>query len=151
MAAQTALSGIPVNRTPESSWFRRNLKWAAPVGCLSMVMVGCALVALWVVAISDIESSDIHRQAVARAHSSAAVVEALGTPVQEGSPVAGKIVEDELSGEAFLQVPLFGPKGKAILLGTAGKSGGQWSLLTLKLCVNSTGEEIDLLAEGGTP
>ena len=143
---------VPLSRPQESNWFGRNWKWAVPVGCLGILIAGCVFVVLLVsVVFGFIKSSDAYTEAVSRAQASPAVAEALGTPIEPGFFVTGNINVSGSSGQADLAIPISGPKGSATLYAQATKSAGQWSYSLLQVSVSATDEQINLLAEGGTP
>ena len=152
MAGVHGPSSMPPTGARNTNWFGRNWKWAVPVGCASILLVGCLFVALMLTVIFGvIRSSDAYTGAVAAAQASPAVTEALGTPVETGFFVMGSINVSGTSGQADLTIPLSGPKGSGTLYAQATKSAGQWNYRVLKVAVASTGEEIDLLAEEAAP
>jgi hypothetical protein len=71
-------------------------------------------------------SSDAYTGAVARAKASPEVIEAIGSPVQEGIFFTGQINVSESSGGAILAIPIGGPKAKATIHVSARKSEGRW-------------------------
>ena len=142
MSAQAA---VPA---PQPGWWSRNWKWSVPAGCLTLILLFCLFLGLiFTVVMGSIKSSDAYKQAVARARANPTVVEKLGTPIQEGYFVTGNINVQNDSGDADLQIPISGPKGKAVVHAVARKSAGKWEYS--RLTVAMEGEpELDLLGPG---
>jgi hypothetical protein len=114
-------------------WWRRNWKWLVPTGCLTMLVVvagGIALV-LWGI-LSLMKSSDVYQEAIRRAQSNAAVVQALGSPVEDGIFFSGEMNVSGGSGTADMAVPLSGPAGSGTLYINANKSWGKVELLATR-------------------
>ena len=132
----------------QGNWWTRNWKWFVPVGCLTMAILVAAFVCLIVVIVfSAMKSSDVYREALARAKAAPAVVEALGSPIKDGMFVSGSTNVNGASGEANLAIPISGPKGEGTLYLAATKSVGVWNYSSLVLEVKKTKKRIDLLHE----
>jgi Cytochrome oxidase complex assembly protein 1 len=132
----------------QRSWFRRNLKWLIPVGCMVPLLACAGIVAFVVVVVfGAIKSSDAYTGAMERVSSSEAVQEALGTPVEAGWLVSGSINVSGSSGNADLTIPISGPKGSGKLYVVATKSADRWRYSTLEVAVDGSGDRIDLLAD----
>ena len=108
---------------------------------LFVVFVGSIVLIVF----SAMKSSDIYKDALARAKTHPAVIEALGSPVTEGFLVSGNTNVNGASGEANLSVPLSGPKGKGTIYVAATKSLGRWNYSGLVLEIAKTRQRIDLL------
>jgi hypothetical protein len=135
-----------MNEPANSDWWSRNWKWFVPVGCLSVVLLFAAGIALLITFVFGmIKSSDAYGEALARAKASPAVIEALGSPIKEGYFTSGSINETGRSGDAELAIPISGPKGSGTIYLEAEESAGQWSFSTLQVEVEKSGERIDLL------
>jgi hypothetical protein len=132
----------------QGNWWTRNWKWFVPVGCLTMAILVAAFVGLIVVIVfSAMKSSDVYREALARAKAAPAVVEALGSPIKDGMFVSGSTNVNGASGEANLAIPISGPKGEGTLYLAATKSVGVWNYSSLVREVKKTKKRIDLLHE----
>jgi len=94
---------------------------------------------------SAVKSSDVYKDALARAKTHPAVIEALGSPVTEGFLVSGNTNVNGASGEANLSIPVSGPKGKGTIYVAATKSLGRWNYSGLVLEIAKTHQRIDLL------
>lgn len=137
---------------PEKNWFERNWKWFVPLCCLWGLAVIAGFIALiFYLVFGLMKTSDAYKEAVARAKANKAVVAALGTPIKEGFLVAGSIKVSGPSGEAQLEIPVSGPKGKGTIYLEALKSTGRWSFQKLEVEIEATGERIDLLKPGEAP
>lgn len=139
---------------PQPSWWSRNWKWAAPVGCLVLLLPPLLLTGfvggILAIVFGSMKSSDVYQQAFQLARSHPAVVEALGEPVEDGLLMGGQISVNGPSGSADISIPIHGPKGKGTLYAVATKSAGRWEYRTLEVAVEGREGRIDLLdAEGG--
>lgn len=130
----------------EGNWWNRNWKWVVPVGSLGLIVGLVGFIALVMsLVFGIIKSSDVYREAVARAGANPAVEAALGKPVEQGFFMTGNVSVSGGAGNANLAIPLSGPKGKATLYAVASKSAGQWSFSTLVLELKTTRARINLL------
>jgi len=133
-----------MNATP-STWWSRNWKWCVPVGCLSALAAFVGIILLIMVLILRvIRGTDVYQEAVQKASTHPAVIEALGSPLEQGWFPTGNINTSGPTGEANLAIPLKGPKGKGTLYVEARRSAGQWHYHTLLLEIQATGERLDL-------
>ena len=98
-----------------------------------------------VIVFSAMKSTDVYREALARAKGDPAVIEVLGSPIKEGFLVSGNTNVNGASGESNLAIPISGPKGKGTIYVSANKSLGQWNYSGLVVEVAQTHERIDLL------
>lgn len=139
----------PAQPVQQPSWWNRNWKWALPVGCLILLLPPLLLTGfiggILAIVFGSIKSTDVYEEALARARSHPAVVEALGEPVEDRWWMSGQINTSGPSGSADIAIPLRGPKGKATVYAVASKSAGQWEYHTLEVEVEGRPERIDLL------
>lgn len=136
----------------EKNWFERNWKWFVPLVCLWGLAVVAGFVALILYLVFGLmKTSDAYKEAIARAKANPAVVAALGTPIEEGFLVAGSIKVSGPSGEAQLEIPVSGPRGKGTIFLEAVKSMSRWNFQKLVVEIEDTGERIDLLKPGEAP
>src|SRR5438034_3360727 len=102
--------------TPRGNWWKRNWKWFVPLGCFSIAVLFVVFVgSVVLIVFSAVKSSDVYKDALARAKTHPAVIEALGSPVTEGFLVSGNTNVNGASGEANLSIPVSGPKGKGTI------------------------------------
>ncbi len=123
--------------------------WFVPTGCLAMLVLFAVFIGgIVMLVFGAMKSSDAYKSAVARAKASPEVVAALGTPIEEGLFVSGKVNVEGSSGEADLTIPISGPNGKAKVYAVATKRAGRWTYSTLEVAIDGRDELVILL--GGT-
>ena len=136
----------PVPPTPKANWWKRNWKWFVPLGCFSMAVLFVVFVgSVVLIVFSAVKSTEVYKDALARAKAHPAVIEAVGSPVTEGFLVSGNTNVNGASGEANLSIPIAGPKGKGTIYVAARKSLGQWKYSGLVFEIAKTRQRIDLL------
>ena len=111
------------------------------VALLFVVFVGSLLLIVF----SAAKSTDVYKEALARAKTDPAVIEALGSPIKDGFLVSGNANVNGPSGESNLAIPISGPKSKGTIYVSAKKSLGEWNYSGLVVEVGQTHERIDLL------
>lgn len=151
-ASQPAGAGAAPPGAPASrGWLQRNLKWAVPVGCLGIILLFALFVGgVITVVMTSFRASDVYKQALAQARANPEVQRALGLPIEPGIMVSGNISVSGPSGNATLEIPLSGPKGKGRLYLEAKKAAGKWEFQQLLVAVEG-GARIDLLPETKGP
>lgn len=120
--------------TDAPAWMQRNLKWLILAGvllCLLFLVALLGIIAFTVVTAT--RSSDVYRTAMSRAQAHPTVIERLGTPVEPGLLVQGRIEVDARRGEADLSIPIHGPRGEAEISLVATKRGGVWRYQQLEV------------------
>jgi hypothetical protein len=129
-----------------TNWWKRNWKWFVPVGCLSVAALFVVFAgSLVVIVFSAMKSTDVYKEALARARANPAVIDLLGSPIKDGFLVSGNTNVNGASGESNLAIPIFGPKAKATIYVSANKSLGQWKYTGLVVEIGQTHKRIDLL------
>jgi Cytochrome oxidase complex assembly protein 1 len=142
----------PTESGAKDNWWTRNWKWVVPTGCLTIVVLFVAFVgSIVVIVFSAIKSTDPYKDAFAKARMHPAVIEALGSPINEGFFVSGNTNVNGASGEANLSIPISGPNGKGTIYVKAVKSLGRWSYSDLVVEIQETGRRIDLLKGPAPP
>jgi len=122
-----------------------------PLGCFTVVLVFVIFVgSILVIVFSAMKSTDVYKEALARAKADPAVIEALGAPIKEGLLMSGSTNVNGASGESNLAIPISGPKGKGTIYVSAHKSLGEWNYSGLVVEVKQTHQRIDLL-QGSAP
>src|SRR5262249_57468799 len=71
---------------------------------------------------SAVKSTDVYKDALARAQVHPSVTEVLGSPFKEGFLVSGNTNVNGASGEANLSIPISRPKGKGTVYVAANQS-----------------------------
>jgi cytochrome oxidase complex assembly protein 1 len=136
----------PISSPAKPNWWKRNWKWFVPLGCFSVMLLFVAFVAsVALIVFSAVKSTDLYKDALARAKANPAVIEALGSPITEGFLVSGNTNVNGASGEANLSIPISGPKAKGTLYVAATKSLGRWNYSGLVMEIAGTHQRIDLL------
>jgi hypothetical protein len=118
---------------------------AVAIGCGIIIVLGAAaVVAIFVLVFSVIKHSDVYREAYTRAAKDPRVVASLGTPIETGWWVIGKVSVDTNGGLANIDFPISGPKGSARVHAAASRDTDAWSYSSL-VVRPSAGGEIDVL------
>jgi hypothetical protein len=137
-----------MNQQQDKNWWGRNWKWFIPVVCLGSLVIFAGFIAgIMFLVFGMIKSSDVYKDAVARAQAYPSVREALGTPIEEGMFTTGNINVSGPSGQANLAIPISGPDGEGTIYAVATKSAGQWTFSTLIVEIKDTKQRINLLEE----
>ena len=117
-----------------------------PVGCFgTLILFGVFVGSIALIAFSAMKSTDVYKDALARAQVHPSVIEALGAPIKEGFLVSGNTNVNGASGEANLSIPISGPKAKGTIYVSANKSLGQWNYSGLIVEIEKTRQRVDLL------
>ncbi|MFC1581088.1 cytochrome c oxidase assembly factor Coa1 family protein [Thermodesulfobacteriota bacterium] len=133
----------------ERTWWNRNWKWFVPVaGLCTLVLLG--LVVVYAI-FGLVKTTDVYKEAVARAKAHPAVMKALGSPIKEGFLVKGNINISGSKGRADLAIPVSGPEGKATLYAVAGKPADKWTFSALEMAILPSGKRINLLLTNTDP
>jgi hypothetical protein len=148
------MSDVP--DAPRRSWFGRNWVWVLPVGCLAPVVLCCGVPALiGYLVLGGLKSSDVYKEAMARAKASDAVKQALGEPVEDAFLPMGSVNVENDTGHADFMVALKGSKGAAQYHIVADKKAGKWTYQTLEVAVSGQNGQpsktIELLTENKGP
>src|SRR5437879_7062474 len=70
--------------TPRPNWWNRNWKWFVPVGCLGTLTLFIAfVVSIALIVFSAMKSTDVYKDALARAKAHPSVIEILGSTISE--------------------------------------------------------------------
>jgi len=117
-----------------------------PAGCLSMLILFVAFAgSIALIVFSAMKSTDVYKEALARAKANPAVIDSLGSPIKQGFLISGNTNVNGASGEANLSIPISGPNGKGTIYVAANKSLGRWNYSGLVVEIAKTHERIDLL------
>ena len=108
---------------------------------LFLAFVGSILMIVF----SAMKSTDVYKEALARAKADPSVIEALGSPIKDGFLLSGNTNVNGASGESNLAIPISGPKGNGTIYVSANKLLGRWNYSGLVVEVAQTHQRIDLL------
>lgn len=135
----------PIPFQAKGTWWTRNWKWFVPAGCLTILALFAIFVcSIVLIVFGAMKSTDVYKDALARAKANPAVIEALGSPITDGLFLSGSTNVNGASGEADLSIPISGPKGKGTIYLKAEKSLGRWKYSDLVVEIQKSGERIDL-------
>lgn len=116
------------------------------VGCGVVILGGIALIAFIVVVVfGAMRSSAPYQDAMQRAQDDPRVAQLLGTPIKPGLFISGEINTKNRSGDADIEIPISGPKGKATIHVMGTKDGGRWTYSRMTVTPEKGGDVIDLL------
>ncbi len=134
------------------SWFGRNWKWVVPSGgCLLIIILFIAFAGtLFVGVTSMFKDSQPYKEAVLKAQNNEIVIDALGEPIETHGMVSGGINYSDGEGHTNLEIPIKGPKGKALIIVVADKYTEVWEYQTMEVTLEDTGETIPLLITEGS-
>lgn len=138
-----ASASAPVRR----GWWQRHWKWAVPI----LVLLGLAISAagpfgLFSVSMGMMRDNDAYRLALAQARTDRTLLAVLGTPIEPGWWMTGRIgTHGDGSGEAQLQIPVHGPQGEATVYVHAIRRQGLWRFSELVAITEGSTRPIDLL------
>ena len=139
----------PATGPPGQTWWSRNQFRVLVAGCCGAVVLFIGGIAFIVVAaFAMMRSSGACEEAVARAESSPAVVQALGAFLEVGWFVTGTLNPGR---SAEITIPVTGPRGKARINVVASKTNGTWVFSTLTVKLTATGARISLVEKGPPP
>ena len=117
-----------------------------PLGCFGIAVLFVVFVgSVMLIVFSAVKSTDVYKDAFARAKANPAVIKALGSPITEGFLVSGNTNVNGASGETNLSIPIAGPKGNGTIYVVARKSLGQWTYSGLVVEIAKTHKRINLL------
>jgi len=146
MATVPPQSGPPPLGQPSRSWFSRHPVLAVGGGCAILCGAALTFVLIMVVLVFGVmRNSDPAKMAIQRAEANPVVASRLGTPLKTGLFVSGNVNVNGASGDAQLQIPVTGPRGKGTIYLIASKSLGRWEFSALEIALNNDTQRIDLL------
>ncbi|HTS38494.1 MAG TPA: cytochrome c oxidase assembly factor Coa1 family protein [Candidatus Solibacter sp.] len=139
----------PLHPEPmQKNWLERNPRWKIPLGCLILFfLLGVFVAVLFTVITASFRSSDVYKQAMAKAAASPQVRQTLGEPIRQKGFMTGELHINGSTGDADLSIPIRGPRGKATVRAVAKKSDGVWRFSWLQVCAEGQDSGcIDLLS-----
>jgi len=128
------------------SWIERHPLWKIPLGCLTLLFLMAAFSAITIGSISiTFRSSDVYKQAIARAAANVQVRDQVGDPMKAGWFIFGDLKYNGSSGSANFSIPISGPRGKGRIRVVAYKN-QVWRFTYLQVYVLGQSQAIDLLS-----
>ena len=131
----------------KKGWFVRNWKWVVPTGgCLGIIIFIIVIAGAMFSSITSLfENSTPYQEAMITLKNNPEVIELLGEPIEIEGGIKGGINIQNDGGNATFEIPVKGPKEKALYSVVAQKVNGEWSYLVLNIFVEDSHQEIDLL------
>jgi hypothetical protein len=135
-----------IEPSERKGWFSRNWKWFIPSGCLTVVVITCAVVAAVVYfTLGTIKSSYVYQETMTRLRSNPVMVRELGEPIEAGWRINGAINVSGDSGKADVIIPVSGPKKSGAVYVIAIKKRGKWDFSSLEVEIEGEPQRINLL------
>jgi hypothetical protein len=130
-----------------------------PLVCIVPITLLVGFVILIIAALGGvIKSSDSYKIPVARAKADSRVINALGTPIEEGFSSAGITTDVSTtqspgtsSGNANLTIPISGPKGKGTIYVTGNMLNGVWTFPTMLFKMDGITIDLNSQIDNGKP
>lgn len=130
---------------PQPSWWKRNWKWALPIGgCLTLIIGAVILFSSIYFGVTGImEGSQPYEHAFELINKDEDLIELLGSPIEKNGMVQGNINWKNGNKSAKMMVPIAGPKAKGKLFIDATGQGDEWNYHEIRVEVNE--QEFDYL------
>ena len=137
-------AGTPAPARP--GWWQRHWKWAVPLISLATLLVlGGAIFAFVSMIAGAMRDNDVYRIALARTRADAAVVAALGTPIEPDWLFTAQMNTGAGVGHAHFEIPVEGPRGRATIFAHAHSELGVWKFAALATTIEGSTTPIDLM------
>ncbi|KPM32883.1 Hypothetical protein I595_1310 [Croceitalea dokdonensis DOKDO 023] len=113
---------------PQPSWWKRNWKWALPVGgCLGIIIFAVVLFTSIYFGVTKImEESEPYVEAFALIHEDEALLQVMGSPITRDGAVQGSINNKNGNKTAQMTIPIAGPDASGTLYVDAYGRGEIW-------------------------
>jgi hypothetical protein len=134
-------------RWAKDDWLFNNWKWFIPVVIVGLLGLGVFTLSGGLIYFFNggLKSSPVYQEALVKAKANPLVIRELGEPIEAGRGVNGSIKTQNSSGEAKLEIPIHGARGKATIHLEAKKTAGQWKYSVLQVVLDGQKQPIDLL------
>ena len=133
------------------SWLDQHPRSKIPLGCLTVLfLIGMFVVLVMTIVTASVHSSDVYKEAMARAAADENVRAQIGNPIKADWLIAGELKVSKHTGSADLSIPISGSRGRGTIRAVASKSGGVWRFSSLQVIVTGHSSTIDLLP-GASP
>ena len=132
----------------QPSWWKRNWKWVVPVGgCFGIILLFVFFIgSLFYGVATLLEGTDPYEYAIEKINNDQQLIDELGTPIVKEGMVQGSINYTNGNGEAIMQIPISGPKGKGILYINASSINDNWTYHEIRVEINDE-ESFKLLGD----
>lgn len=134
----------------EPSWWKRNWKWAVPVGgCYTLIILFIALIAAGIFGVTKMfTGSEPYAHAMQQVQTNEQLIELLGKPIETNGIMQGSINFSNGDGDADISIPVKGPKGNGKIYLVGEKRNDTWTYSELEVRIEQNNEVINLLDEG---
>ena len=134
---------------PQPSWWKRNWKWAVPVGgCFTLLLLVIALFgSIFYGVTTMLEKSQPYEYALEKINGDEEIISILGSPIEQDGMMQGSINWNNGNGKADMKIPITGPKGSGILYINASSVDDTWEYHEIRVEITDN-ESIDLLESG---
>jgi hypothetical protein len=109
-----------------------------------VALIGVAFFAMFSTVDGMMRDNDAYRIALAQARADRTVVAALGAPIEPAWIINGQVNTGAGGGHARLDIPIQGPRGRAMLFVEAQSQRGVWKFATLSATIEGSATTIDL-------
>jgi len=128
------------------NWFDKNWKWFVPLlAGVGLLVLGSFVLGVFSLVNSMFRDSYPYKVAMDRANASAEVSDRIGKPFKVGWFTSGSINYRGPEGDAALNIPITGPKGRGTIVVVAKRHVNRWTFETLEVDVEGQDNPIPLL------
>lgn len=135
----------------QESWFKRNWKWAVPVGgcgcgCIAIILFFVFGIGATLFGVSKMfdEATPI-KYATELAFKNPKVIASLGDAIEKQGIPSGNISLNNDNGEIDFSIPIKGTKGEGKIIVNGLKMNGKWVYEDLYVLIKDSQEQINLL------
>ena len=130
------------------SWWKRNWKWAVPLGgCLGLLVVFILFIgSIFYGVTAVLEESQPYEYALETINQDKGITSALGSPIVKDGMIQGSYNNSNGHKTADMKIPISGPKGSGTLFVKATRNDGDWTYNVIRVEIKDD-ESIDLLHE----
>jgi hypothetical protein len=130
------------------SWWKRNWKWAVPLGgCLSLIVIFIMVVGSVFYGVTTVlEESQPYEFALETINQDKEITSVLGSPIVKDGMIQGSYTNNNGTKTADMKIPISGPNGFGILFVHATGDDDDWTYDEIRIEIKDD-ESIDLLQE----
>lgn len=131
------------------TWWNRNWKWFVPTGCLTIIIIAGLVIGGIVYGVTSMmTNSDVYQHSIDAAQKNSDVAAVIGGSIEADGMTSGNINVTDNSGQANLNIPIKGTKGKGTIQVIASKNNSDWDYQQMVFYPDDkTGKPINLLKE----
>lgn len=128
------------------SWWKRNWKWAVPLGgCVSLIVVFILFIGSIFYGVTTVlEESQPYEYALEKINQDEEITNTLGSPIEKDGMIQGSYNNNNGNKTADMKIPISGPKGSGTLFVEATGENGDWTYNVIRVEIKDN-EHIDLL------